>query len=100
MCKEKPEFQNDEGLPLIKAVKETIKSKSFLLYMGYIFCNAFNGSIGLSYLFVYMLILGEKEVKSQKVSLRKRREGDRGEYSINEFIDIILNEIKTKGLVK
>ena len=59
MCKEKPEFQNDEGLPLIKAVKETIKSKSFLLYMGYIFCNAFNGSIGLSYLFVYMLILGE-----------------------------------------
>jgi GPH family glycoside/pentoside/hexuronide:cation symporter len=59
LCKEKPEFQNDEGLPLIKSVKETIKSKSFLIYMGYIFCDAFNGSIGLSYLFVYMLILGE-----------------------------------------
>ena len=59
LCKEKPEFQKDEGLPLLKAVKETIRSKSFLIYMGYIFCEAFNGSIGLSYLFVYMLILGE-----------------------------------------
>lgn len=59
LCKEKPEFQKDEGLPLIKAVKETLRLKSFLTYMGYIFCNAFNGSIGLSYLFVYLLILGE-----------------------------------------
>jgi len=59
LCKEKPEFQKDEGLPLIKAVKETLRLKSFLTYMGYIFCNAFNGAIGLSYLFVYLLILGE-----------------------------------------
>lgn len=59
LCKERPEFQKDEGLPLIKAVKETLKQKSFLLYMGYIFCDAFLGSIGLSYLFVYLLVLGE-----------------------------------------
>ena len=59
LCQEKPEFQKDEGLPLIKAVKETLRLKSFLIYMGYIFCDAFLGSIGLSYLFVYLLILGE-----------------------------------------
>ena len=59
LCKEKPEFQKDEGLPIFKAVKETLRLKSFLTYMGYIFCDAFNGSIGLSYLFVYLLILGE-----------------------------------------
>ncbi|MFX1568837.1 MAG: MFS transporter [Promethearchaeota archaeon] len=60
LCKEKPEFQKDEGLPLTKAVKETLRQKSFLLYMGYIFCDAFLGSIGLSYLFVYLLVLGEE----------------------------------------
>ncbi|MFX1287405.1 MAG: MFS transporter, partial [Promethearchaeota archaeon] len=59
LCKEKPEFQKDKGLPLFKAVKETLRLKSFLTYMGYIFCDAFNGSIGLSYLFVYLLVLGE-----------------------------------------
>lgn len=59
LCKEKPEFQKDEGLPLFKAVKETLRLKSFLTYMGYIFCDAFLGSIGLSYLFVYLLVLGE-----------------------------------------
>jgi len=59
LCQEKPEFQKDEGLPLIKAVKETLRLKSFLTYMGYIFCDAFLGSIGLSYLFVYLLVLGE-----------------------------------------
>ena len=59
LCKEKPEFQKDEGLPFKKAVKETLGKKSFLIYMGYIFCDAFLGSIGLSYLFVYLLVLGE-----------------------------------------
>ncbi|MFW9894935.1 MAG: MFS transporter [Candidatus Thorarchaeota archaeon] len=59
LCQEKPEFQKDEGLPIWKAVKETLKLKSFLIYMGYIVCDAFLSSIGLSYLFVYLLILGE-----------------------------------------
>jgi GPH family glycoside/pentoside/hexuronide:cation symporter len=59
LCQEKPEFQKDEGLPLTKAVKETLKQKPFLIYMGYIFCDAFLGSIGLSYLFIYLLVLGE-----------------------------------------
>jgi GPH family glycoside/pentoside/hexuronide:cation symporter len=59
MCKERPEFQKDTGLPLLKAVKETLRMKSFQLFIVYSFCDAFVGSIGLSYLFVYLLILGE-----------------------------------------
>ena len=59
LCKERREFQMDKGLPLVKAVKETLRMKSFLLYMGYNFCQSLNGSIGLSYLFVYLLVLGE-----------------------------------------
>jgi GPH family glycoside/pentoside/hexuronide:cation symporter len=59
LCKEKPEFQKDEGLPLIRAIKETIRNKSFLIYIGYVFCDNFLASIGLSYLFVYLLILGD-----------------------------------------
>jgi GPH family glycoside/pentoside/hexuronide:cation symporter len=59
LCKERREFQMDKGLPLPKAVKETLKMKSFLLYMGYNFCQSLIGSIGLSYLFVYLLVLGE-----------------------------------------
>ena len=62
LCKEKPEFQKDEGLPLFKAVKETFKNRAFMIYLGYIFCDAFLGSIGLSYLFVYLLVLGEAGV--------------------------------------
>jgi GPH family glycoside/pentoside/hexuronide:cation symporter len=56
---EKPEFQKDKGFSLVMALKETFKSKSFLLYLGYNFCNAFLGSIGLSYLFAYLFVLGE-----------------------------------------
>jgi GPH family glycoside/pentoside/hexuronide:cation symporter len=59
LCKEKPEFQKDEGLPLIKAVKETLRNKSFLVYIGYVFCDNFLAAIGLSYLFVYLMVLGE-----------------------------------------
>ena len=56
---ERPEFQNDKGFPLGKAVVEAFKIKSYLLYLGFNFCNAFLGSIGLSYLFAYLFLLGE-----------------------------------------
>jgi len=58
-CFEKPEFQNDQVFPLGISLKETLKSKSYLLYTGFNFCNTFIGGIGLSYLFVYALVLGE-----------------------------------------
>ncbi|MFX1253427.1 MAG: MFS transporter [Promethearchaeota archaeon] len=59
LCKERPELQREENFPFWKSVKESLKSKSFLIYTGYNFTGAFSGSIGLSYLFVYLLVLGE-----------------------------------------
>jgi len=56
--KEKPEFQKDEVFPLVKSIKETVKLKSFLAFIGYNFCGVFTGALGLNYLFVYVFILG------------------------------------------
>ncbi len=56
---EKPEFQKDQIFPFGKSLKQSLKSKSFMLYAAFNFCNVFLGGIGLSYLFVYILILGE-----------------------------------------
>ena len=58
MCEERPEFQSDEVFPLWRSIKETTKSKSYLLFIGYNFCGVLAGSIGISYLFLYVLILG------------------------------------------
>jgi GPH family glycoside/pentoside/hexuronide:cation symporter len=59
LCKERPEFQKDEVFPLWKSLKECLKLKSFRIYLGYIFFATLIGSVGLSYLFAYLLILGE-----------------------------------------
>ncbi len=57
MCEEKPEFQNDQVYSLKESIKATFKSKTFLVYSGFYFCQNFLGSLGLSYLFVYLLLL-------------------------------------------
>ncbi|MFH1175745.1 MAG: His/Gly/Thr/Pro-type tRNA ligase C-terminal domain-containing protein [bacterium] len=44
----------------------------------------------------YMLIVGEKEVESGSVSIRHRSEGDLGAIKTEEFIEKILEEIKSK----
>jgi threonyl-tRNA synthetase len=41
----------------------------------------------------YMLILGEKEVEADTLSVRKHGEGDLGTFSIKEFADLIKEEI-------
>ena len=41
----------------------------------------------------YMLILGDKEVNSNSVGVRARKEGDIGAMEINEFIEKINEEI-------
>jgi len=64
MCEEKPEFQKDEFFPLWKSIKETAKSKSFLLFVGFNFTFVFTGSLGISYLFLYILILGNNATVS------------------------------------
>ena len=59
MCEEKPEYRKDEALPLWKSIKEAFKSKSFVFFMGFNFCMVFIGSIGLSYLFIYLALLNK-----------------------------------------
>ena len=41
----------------------------------------------------YMLIIGEKEVASDKVSVRKQGEGDLGSFSTEDFAEIIQKEV-------
>jgi threonyl-tRNA synthetase len=41
----------------------------------------------------FMLIIGENEEKDGTVSVRKHSEGDLGTYSIEDFAELIQNEI-------
>ena len=59
LCKERPELHTGTSFPLWQSVKETVKLKSFRVYMGFAFFEVLSGSFGLSYLFIYLLILGE-----------------------------------------
>ena len=47
----------------------------------------------------YMLILGEKESNKNNLSVRKRKEGDLGQMSTNEFVTLI-NEELSKSIAK
>jgi threonyl-tRNA synthetase len=42
----------------------------------------------------YLLIVGEKEVESGTIAVRKQGEGDKGSMKVEEFIDFINSEIK------
>jgi threonyl-tRNA synthetase len=44
----------------------------------------------------YMLITGDKEIESDCVAVRSRKEGDKGSISLDEFISVILNEINKR----
>ncbi|MDO4742550.1 MAG: threonine--tRNA ligase [bacterium] len=44
----------------------------------------------------YMLVVGDNEVESNTISVRRRGEGDIGSSSIDEFIKMISKEIKEK----
>ena len=46
----------------------------------------------------YMLILGEKEVEANAVGVRKRKEGDIGQMSIEDFVSMISKEIEEKTI--
>ncbi|MHA1509029.1 MAG: MFS transporter [Promethearchaeota archaeon] len=59
LCEEKLEYQKDEVFPFWKSVKETLKLRSFLIFIGFNFCGTFLSSIGLSYLFLWAFILGD-----------------------------------------
>ena len=47
-----------------------------------------------------MLVVGQKEEEEKKVSVRSRYLGDEGQKSIEDFIDEISKEIRTKEIRK
>ena len=46
----------------------------------------------------YMLVMGDKEVENQTVSVRARKEGAGGVKSVDEFLAGLLEEIKSRSL--
>ena len=44
----------------------------------------------------YIIILGDKEVESQKISVRERGKGDLGQMDLHEFINVIDKRIQDK----
>ena len=46
----------------------------------------------------YMLIIGDKEMQENKVSVRHRKEGDKGSVALNDFISNIMLEVKNKEI--
>lgn len=44
----------------------------------------------------YMLIIGDKEIENNRVSIRHKGEGDKGAIPVEEFLAQILDEIKLK----
>ncbi|MCR5793289.1 MAG: threonine--tRNA ligase, partial [Lachnospiraceae bacterium] len=48
----------------------------------------------------YMLVVGQKEEEEGVVSVRSRFEGDEGQKSLDDFIDAICKEIRTKEIRK
>ncbi|MDR2620953.1 MAG: threonine--tRNA ligase [Dysgonamonadaceae bacterium] len=47
----------------------------------------------------YLLVVGEKEIEKNEVSVRKQGEGDMGSMKIANFAEIINNEIEKQSLV-
>ncbi len=57
LCHEREEFKEDKPLPFFEGIKETIKNKSFMIFIGYNFFNVTGFSLGIAYLFIYELIM-------------------------------------------
>ena len=48
----------------------------------------------------YMIVVGEKEEAEEKVAVRSRFLGDEGQKSLQDFIEDICKEIRTKEIRK
>ena len=46
----------------------------------------------------YMLLMGDKDIEGSCVSVRKRGEGELGSMSIDEFVKIIVEQVRTKEI--
>jgi threonyl-tRNA synthetase len=47
----------------------------------------------------YLLVVGEKEIENNEISIRKQGEGDMGSMKIANFAEIINNEVEKQSLV-
>ena len=45
----------------------------------------------------YMLVIGDKEIESNSVGVRGRKDGDLGAMPVDEFIAKLDEEVKTKA---
>ena len=45
----------------------------------------------------YMLVVGDKELESGMVSVRSRRDGDKGSMTVDAFIEMAQEEVRTKA---
>ncbi len=58
LCHERVEYTEDKMLPLWPAIKETVKSKSFMIFIGYNFFSAVTvASLGLSFMYLFTLVI-------------------------------------------
>ena len=46
----------------------------------------------------YMLVVGDKDIENNTVSVRSRKEGDKGAMAIDEFITAVKEEIDTQRI--
>ena len=46
----------------------------------------------------YMLVVGDKDIENNTVSVRSRKEGDKGAMAIDDFIKAVKEEIDTKRI--
>ena len=47
----------------------------------------------------YMIVIGEREVNEEKISIRRQGKGDLGSKNVDEFIEMIKEEVKSKKAV-
>ncbi len=62
LSKESPEHQHDRSPPLWTAIKQTVKSKSFMMFVGFNFFRTLIASIQLSYVFLFLILIGSENV--------------------------------------
>lgn len=44
----------------------------------------------------YMIVIGDKDIEANAVSVRSRKEGDKGSMNVDDFVQMIVEEIETK----
>ena len=45
-----------------------------------------------------MLLCGDKDIEAKVVSVRSRKKGDMGAMTVEQYLDMVMEEIETKAL--